>query len=122
MFKISEAVIDGNASDIAEMKRIFGKIEFRGSGETPLLCLTRVLPNFYKDSAGKNPLYVLAPYKNPISLVWPGEGFDEVKYGTATAGKKIVTGAVAVFKDRAGLYFCLTPAGSRIKEIGSLGI
>lgn len=71
--------------------------------------------------AERDPLYILVPDR-AIDAVWPGKDFDQARYCTAQDKGGPLTAAIAVFFGTKGLYFCLTPAGEQITEIGALGI
>ena len=86
------------------------------------------LPNYYTDSKGKKPLFVLIPDEK-IQCIWPEiEGVDlkEIKYGTANGFKmgipsEKIPGFVIQLKEGTGLYICLVPT-SCVLMFGSLGI
>jgi len=124
---LKDCALLGNMKFVEEVKKHFGDVYL---GEplpngTPILRITTVLPNFYCVSSAtveKDPLYVVVP-ESDIQNIWPGNDFDEVRFGTATTqGGQVLTSAVAVFKGTTGLYLCISPRGKAITDIGALGI
>lgn len=84
--------------------------------------------NVYTDPSGEKPLYVLVP-DSAVLHVWPGSHaqYSTVKFGTATPmGERhnvpICSAVVLQRTDGIGLYICLDPRGTLIRDEDNLGI
>jgi hypothetical protein len=121
--------LSGREQDVKAVKQLFGELAFEADGTSsdsnpPINLTVKRLRNWYKDMHGKSPLYCLVPDR-VVYCVWPQRdgSVAEVKYGTASNQHgNICSGLVVHLKNRVGLYFCLSPAGSVIEDDNSLGI
>ncbi len=121
-------LITGESEDVRAVKGAFGELSFEGvnwfGSGPPVILQVKRFSNWYKDSSGKSPLYCLIP-DQPIYGVWPQRdgSVEEVKFGTASNASGRVCGGIAVhLANGVGLYFCLSPSGSVIKDEDSFGI
>jgi hypothetical protein len=115
-----------------EVIALFGDVQVGSKGVARITWRAdKILPNYYGNPlAGqepeKNPIYILVP-DTDVEVVWPGRGFDDVKFGTADRhrGGPNITTAVGIFKGTALLYICLKPLSETEVdelEVGSLGM
>ena len=131
MIRLKDVDIQGNRADVEAVKDSWGEVEFALCdgvcmlGIEPVrMRITRVLANYYRTpfaTPETAPLFILVPYKT-VRSIWPRDQGDDVRYGTARKDSEVVTGALVVHKGFKGLYFCLSPEGERIDDVGSLGI
>ena len=118
--------IAGDAEHVAEVQKFFGDVRCWPVVNRDALKfrVTAKLPNFYRDSFADRvgaSLYILVPNQELVA-VWPSEGCEDVRYGTAHHQGKVITSGISMHRGLTGLYVCLSPAGHRISDSGSLGI
>jgi hypothetical protein len=122
-------ITGSSKKDVANVRRLFGGVYFGGSIFEPavMLAIIAVLPNIYRSKDLKKDkdalIYVVVPDKK-IENVWVErtEDINQIKLGTATDGKRVLTQAFAVIKGMTTLYLCLSHSGCLIDETHSLGI
>ena len=123
MVKIKDAHIIGEHKDVTGVIENFGEIYF-SYGFTELsnrhisLSVKR-LDNVYQTLKPGVPLYILVP-NSEVKLVRPDptKRYVDIRYGAAGRGP----GIALHLPSKIGLFFCLTPNGSSIKQVGDLGI
>jgi hypothetical protein len=131
MLNFSRIKIHGDVARVGDVRTIFGHVEFQGEEllDESISFHVVAFPNYYASNLPEQDpqalLYVLVPNKI-IHAVWSGRcdiyGIDNVRYGCATKGGRVITGAVAISKGVKTLYFCLSPNGVEIDGTGNLGI
>lgn len=142
MIDLKQLKIIGHHRSVATVKRLFGEIdlEFTGDmtyeGQHNHSFLLKKFPNYYKDSFGKKPLYVLVP-DGKINCIWPDniKRYSDIRYGCANEYIRFgpekkkqffstrLTHALALHLIQGfGLYICLEPTNPQYLKVGELGI
>jgi hypothetical protein len=132
MKDLCDTRIYGNKKAAASIKELFARIRlgvannFGGMGD---LSLVKIDKNFYADSSGKAPLYILAPTLDIITNVWVDHDLDifsKACYGLAHTQptKRPVYGFFLTRKeDNIGLYLALKPIEeNETLNMGDLGV
>lgn len=104
-----------------EFTELFGEIYIGNPFDDPEKYHLTKASNYYSDSSGSKPLYILSPIGFKIKSVWPDDitRYKKIKLGTSDLG---VVGLYLQLPNGVGLYVALEPHGNELGDKNSFGI
>lgn len=124
MERLSNSVIWGEKEeDQCLVKKLFGDIEIRTNWGFVRFNIKRVC-NWYADSQGKAPLYLLVPLNGNILSIWPPTDFSPyeiIRFGTPS--RIPVPGLFLSRKeDHIGIFILTRPEAIDLEDGDSFGL